>query len=180
MTSHRLPILIQEVMVLPGELGELHLSKPEDKALAHYSMEEELQIGLLCQIEDKVAIFGTLIKITGVQEITKDNGLVLKIVGCAGFKIKKLMQKSQSSDYSFGDVEILEYPPTKSDLKKLKTVYHKIALKEETKTPYLSFEVASLLKMDNGKKIVLLSIANEESRQKFVLNFIQENDALKI
>ncbi len=179
----KLPLFPLNLVSFPEETVHLHIFEPRYRQLIHECDERDLPFGIITQINDSIAIFGTEMVLNKIEKIHSNGQMDVVASGRRVFKLKTFYHHFPGRLFSGGDVEFKSNQESvvNDKNKEIKKNFIKISkvmgIKKDLPnmdTPNFSFKIAHQIGFSLKQKIHLLSIDTEESRQKVILEYFDE------
>lgn len=110
----KLPLFPLKLVVFPGEELNLHIFEPRYKELIKDVENEKLTFGV-CAFTDRLAVYGTEVRLDHIHTRYEDGRLDIKTVGQRIFKIRSFENPSPGKLYASGEIEFMENDPKVPD-----------------------------------------------------------------
>ena len=182
-----LPLFPLNVVVFPGEKLNLHIFEPRYKQLIQDCMEQTSTFGIPTYINNGVGLFGTELRIVGVEKKYETGEMDIRTQGLKTFKIIKFDRQAPGKLYAGGKVKEVEDVDdedivTKLRIKELLRQLYDIlgisSLYLDLPEDFKSFDIAHHLGLNTEQEYLLLQCESEATRQEMILQHL--NNVLPI
>ena len=182
-----LPLFPLNVVVFPGEKLNLHIFEPRYKQLIQDCMEQTSTFGIPTYINNGVGLFGTELRILGVEKKYETGEMDIRTEGLKTFKIIKFDRQAPGKLYAGGKVKEVEEVDdedivTKLQIKELLRQLYDIlgisSLYLDLPENFKSFDIAHHLGLNTEQEYLLLQCEGEATRQEMILQHL--NNVLPI
>lgn len=182
-----LPLFPLNVVVFPGEKLNLHIFEPRYKQLIQDCMEQTSTFGIPTYINNGVGLFGTELRILGVEKKYETGEMDIRTEGLKTFKIIKFDRQAPGKLYAGGKVKEVEEVDdedivTKLQIKELLQQLYDIlgisSLYLDLPENFKSFDIAHHLGLNTEQEYLLLQCESEATRQEMILQHL--NNVLPI
>lgn len=177
-----LPFFPLNLVVFPDESLNLHIFEPRYKQLIQDCMEQNINFGIPSFINEKVAAYGTEVKIVSIEKTYEDGKMDIKTKGVQVFKILSFNKRSQEKLYAGGTVEIIpheEIAPEEisreliNNLKKLYEIIKVNASITIQSFKMLSYQLAHKVGLSLDQQYEVLKMSSEHDRQLYLLDHLK-------
>jgi Lon protease-like protein len=177
------PIFPLQIVVYPGDSLNLHIFEPRYKELINECYDQNEIFGIPTHFEGNKLSYGTSIQIDKIEKRYPDGKLDIRTTGLEVFIILKLFKKISGKLYSKAEVEYLkqEYNGVLdlnfeilnyiNELYKIMSIDKDIA---DPNDPQFCFKISHYIGMNLEQKFTILSIPDESSRQKYIIDYLKE------
>jgi Lon protease-like protein len=179
-----LPFFPLNLVVYPDENLNLHIFEPRYRQLIQDCMEQNTTFGIPSFINEKVAAYGTEVKIVSIEKTYDDGKMDIKTKGVQVFKILNFDKKAKDKLYAGGMVEIIpheEIAPEElsreliSNLKKLYEIIKVSASISIQSFKMLSYQLAHKIGLSLDQQYEVLKIPSEQDRQLYLLDHLKSS-----
>lgn len=179
-----LPFFPLNLVVYPDENLNLHIFEPRYKQLIQDCMEQNTTFGIPSFINEKVAAYGTEVKIVSIEKTYDDGKMDIKTKGVQVFKILDFNKKAQEKLYAGGTVEIIPHEEIASEeisrelISSLKKLYEIIKVSASISIQsfkMLSYQLAHKIGLSLDQQYEVLKIPSEQDRQLYLLDHLKSS-----
>ena len=179
-----LPLFPLSLVVYPNEDLNLHVFEPRYKQLINDCIEQKINFGIPSFIEGKVTEYGTEVKVISIEKTYDDGKLDIKTKGICLFKMLNFEQEAPEKLYAGGQVEIIPNEEIASEemtleLKgKVKKLYDILKISASLTIQsfrLFSYQLAHKIGLSLPQQYELLQITNEQERQFFLLEHLNNS-----
>lgn len=179
-----LPFFPLNLVVYPDENLNLHIFEPRYRQLIQDCMEQNTTFGIPSFINEKVAAYGTEVKIVSIEKTYDDGKMDIKTKGVQVFKILNFDKKAQEKLYAGGMVEIIPREEIASEeisrelISSLKKLYEIIKVSASISIQsfkMLSYQLAHKIGLSLDQQYEVLKIPSEHDRQLYLLDHLKSS-----
>ena len=182
--SRFLPIFPLSLVVFPGEKLNLHIFEPRYRQLIQDCETKGLTFGVPPYIDNKMQEIGTELKLLSIEKIYDDGKMDIKTEGIGLFNVQEFQRTIEDKLYSGATVVDRYFAEEDGDVKNKKLIYERIkklfkfmnihkALPDNYEY-ILTFRIAQHVGFNIYQKYEMLKIENEISRQKFMIDHLDQ------
>jgi Lon protease-like protein len=178
-----LPLFPLNLVVYPKEKLNLHVFEPRYRQLVNECLEQDTTFGVPAFLDNKIADYGTEVKIIAVEKQYEDGRMDIRTEGMRIFRLLDYENPLADKLYAGGTVEFLEPVDepasaklTTDVLNKLSKLYSLLELKFDlavSRVRTLSYEVAHKIGLSVEQEYELLTIPTEAERQRYLLGHLE-------
>lgn len=177
-----LPLFPLSIVVFPGEKLNLHVFEPRYKQLVLECVAQEKTFGIPTFIQNGVGVYGTEMKILGIEKKYPNGEMDIRTTGLKVFRILQFDKMAPGRLYAGGEVEEVAYTDDEDIVTKmkiteqLKVLYESLGINkllQELPAGYKSFDVGHHLGLTLEQEYALLQLQNESERQEVILQHLQ-------
>jgi len=179
-----LPLFPLKLVAFPGERLNLHIFEPRYKQLFRECHENQVTFGIPAFINNKIAEFGTELKLDKIEKSYEDGSLDVRTLGIGIFKLEEYYSKAPNKLYPGADIKRLSYtrPVADMDLNEkiygfLKELFSTLSISKhkipENAQSFVSYDIAHHLGLSVDQEYTLLTIEDEVTRQEYIYKHLQ-------
>lgn len=180
-----IPIFPLGIVVFPGEQVNLHIFEPRYKQLIPECFADNKPFGIPVAIENKLADYGTLVRITEIKEVYEDGKMDIRILGENRFRVLEWIEKVPNKLYSGAIVTYPSGPPNlqpvlnqmETLLVMLRQLHNLLGVSKSFEQPdeqLRSYDIAHHAGLTLSQELELLKLDLEDQRQEYLRRHLQE------
>ncbi|MES2627344.1 MAG: LON peptidase substrate-binding domain-containing protein [Bacteroidota bacterium] len=178
-----LPLFPLGVVVLPGQLTQLHIFEPRYKQLFAECQASEVIFGIPFILNGKLSEYGTTARLEGAVTKYKTGEMDVTIRGLDIIRIDKFYDRHPLKLYPAGTVTELSSEVYRADMKTInefkKFAFRYLPKEKLSKTISGSiFELAGYLGLTEEQKYNILTMFNPDQMNRLLKNIIRTKSAL--